>query len=70
MAKIMRKEGNALSKIQLLQIIAVITLVIFVFISYQRDTTITWLLYLIAIINIGLWILRLLERRKTDKVNG
>ncbi len=65
----MRKEGNTLSKIQILQLIAVITLVIFVFISYQNDTTIPWLFYLIAIINIVLWILRLLERRKTDRVD-
>ncbi|WP_332689218.1 hypothetical protein [Halalkalibacter lacteus] len=58
-----------MSKIQILQLIAVITLVIFVFISYQNDTTIPWLFYLIAIINIVLWILRLLERRKTDRVD-
>ncbi len=66
MTKIMRKEENALSKIQIMQLIAVISLVIFVFISYQNDTTISWLFYVLAIINVVLWILRLLERRKTD----
>ncbi|MFC0472302.1 hypothetical protein ACFFHM_17860 [Halalkalibacter kiskunsagensis] len=55
-----------MSKIQIMQLIAVISLVIFVFISYQNDTTISWLFYVLAIINVVLWILRLLERRKTD----
>ncbi len=57
----------ALSKIQIFQLIAVFILVIFVIFSYRSETTITWLFYVIALLNIGLWILRLLERRRKEK---
>ncbi|WP_227936833.1 hypothetical protein [Alkalihalobacillus deserti] len=56
-----------MSKIQISQLIAILVLVIFVFFSYQNESTATWLFYLLALINIGLWILRLFERRRKEK---
>ncbi|GAE35457.1 hypothetical protein [Halalkalibacter akibai] len=55
-----------MSKIQIYQLIAITLLIIFVVYSYQTDVTITWLFYLLAFINVTLWILRLLERRKKE----
>jgi O-antigen/teichoic acid export membrane protein len=56
----------ALSKIQVLQCIALVILVIFVVFSYKKTEPITWLFYLIAFINVGLWVWRLLEKRQKD----
>ncbi|ARK31472.1 hypothetical protein [Halalkalibacter krulwichiae] len=53
-----------MTKIQLFQLVAILALVIFVIYSYQAEATVTWLFYLIAVINIVLWILRMNERRK------
>ncbi|MDT8862723.1 hypothetical protein N0O92_21265 [Alkalihalobacillus sp. MEB130] len=58
-----------MSKIQIMQIFAVVVLLVFVYVSYQNDATVTWIFYALVIVNVVLWILRLKERRKQDQEN-
>ncbi|WP_088103513.1 hypothetical protein [Halalkalibacter urbisdiaboli] len=55
-----------MSKLQILQLAAVIALGIYVVIMYQRGDGVNWLFYIIAAINLILWFLRQIERRKTN----
>lgn len=52
-----------MTKIQFLQAVAVISLIIFVFISYQQGHRNDFIFYPLVSINLILWILRMRERR-------
>lgn len=53
-----------MTKLQLVQAVAVIALVIFVVISYQQDNRNDFIFFPLVGLNLILWIMRLRERRQ------
>ncbi|ADC48459.1 hypothetical protein BpOF4_01960 [Alkalihalophilus pseudofirmus OF4] len=55
-----------MTKLQILQVIAVTILGIYVILAYTNYTEADWFFFIIAAINIILWVLRLRERKTNN----
>ncbi len=56
-----------MTKIQILQIIALIPLLLYIFIAYSSDQVNQVIFTILALINLALWIWRQVERRNSRK---